>query len=120
MLTEHLVDKVQFFQTLRNNLKYLYNRSSKHSILTLSCVFYAFAYQGCVGGNIPPGFDLNNVIDYPETDESISTGIFAATSVKAFLLLIDKTSQQRWVKYFWKRSYELEPCKINYLTDIEP
>ncbi len=69
---------------------------------------------------MPPNFDLNKVVDYPETEDSQFTAIFVATSVKACLRLMDENIQQKWIQYFWTRSYELDPCEISHLTDIEP
>ena len=56
--------------------------------------------------------DFNNIIDYPETDDSrmIASFVRATTNLMLSDQIIENSNE--WVSYFWNRGLQLEPCKI--------
>ena len=120
-LTNTHVPKAIFINNLKQALLGIFDKYSVRTTYALTCLFYAQGYTGhLVISDQMDRFDLNDIVKYPDTEESKHVAAFVRTSAKTFITMLNIDAQPQWPQYFWKRCYELEPCKIKYLTDLQP
>lgn len=91
------------------------SRTSKSSMEIQTHMLYAYGLTGrlCYSVNVTPP-DLNQILNYPNTDESKREAASIRASVKAFCEH-EYNINSNWTSYYWKRVYKLSPCKL-----IEP
>lgn len=121
ILTNTHISKAIFINNLKQALFRIFDKYSIRTTQALTCLFYAQAYSGhLIISDETERFDLNDIVKYPDTEESKHIATFVRTSAKTFIAMLNIDTQSQWSQYFWSRSYELEPCKIHHLTDIQP
>lgn len=94
------------------------DKRSRPAVLIQSQV----VYMGFVIGklDVKEGLSLAEfpeIEKYPDTELSLQVGasVCAAVNVFAGQMLADY-SQDEWAQYFWNRSYEFRPVKMDHLT----
>ncbi|WP_462376449.1 hypothetical protein [Rikenella microfusus] len=118
ILTNQNAPKDLFVNDLKQALTRVFNPKSTRTIHALACIFYAQSYAGhLVISDEIDRFDLNEITKYPDTEESKRVAAIVSTSAKTFITIINMGNSAIWPNYFWDKCYELEPCKINHLTN---
>jgi hypothetical protein len=121
LLKDSTISNLTFIDKLKWSLSNLFNRESIHSIYALAIVFYS---QSCAGHLLISSkierFDINEVLNYPHTEESKKVAAIIRASTKPMILNFLQNNDSLWNKNFWNISYKIEPCKLNNLTDLEP
>jgi len=121
LLTNTPISQAIFVNNLKQALSRIYDKYSIRTTHALANLFYAQAYSGhLIISDETERFDLNDIVKYPDTEESKHLAAFVGTSAKTFIAMLHMDTRSNWPQYFWNRSYELEPCKIFHLTDIQP
>lgn len=121
LLTNTPISRATYVNDLKQALIRIYDPRSMRTTHALACMFYAQAYTGhLIISDQMDRFDLNDIVKYPDTEESKHVAAFVRTSAKTFITMLNLDVQPQWPQYFWKRCYELEPCKINHLSDFQP
>ncbi|MCY1719222.1 hypothetical protein OU798_02660 [Prolixibacteraceae bacterium Z1-6] len=121
LLTENDANDVLFVEKLKNSITNLFDRTSINSTYALTTVFHA---QNCAGhlriSSKIEKFDVNEILKYPDTDESRRVAAFIRASSKPFILQLQGESNSLWKNRFWNNCYQIEPCYLEHLTDLEP
>lgn len=118
ILTNKNISKELFINDLKETLIRVFDPKSTRTIHALACIFYAQSYSGHLNiSDEIDRFDLNEIIKYPDTEESKRVAAIVSTSAKTLITIINMENSVIWPNYFWDKCYELEPCKINHLTN---
>lgn len=121
LLTNTPISKTTYVNNLKQALIRILDPHSIRATHALTCMFYAQAYAGhLVISDQMDRFDLNDIVKYPDTEESERVAAFVRTSAKTFITMFNQDAPPQWSQYFWERCYELEPCKIKHLADFQP
>ena len=100
-------------ETIKKLLISLYNKQSKEATFSLANAVHLMGVCGKLQMTKKTEIrDFNNIIDYPETDDSrmIASFVRATTNLMLSDQIIENSNE--WVSYFWNRGLELEPCEI--------
>lgn len=79
-------------------------------------------YMGFVIGKlfVKKGLGLANfpeIEKYPDTEPSLQVGALVCAAVNLFSgQMLPEYQNNNWLKYFWERSFELRPIKMDHLT----
>lgn len=108
---------IAYLAKFEKRLKELEYKRSKSAVIMQSHAVYA----GLVSGKLQVHKDahlgnLNELKNYPDTDESKKVGASVCAAVNIFIdALVPDFKKDSWALYFWERSYELRPLNLNHL-----
>jgi hypothetical protein len=80
------------------------------SVLNFLCAHNRFFITEST--NMPP---LEEILDYPGTDNSKKVASFLRSIIPIFFLSSEENTYDRnnqWIIYFWNQNIKIEPCKI--------
>lgn len=97
---------------VKETLSSIYNKRSRAAVLTLANVVYLLAV--CKKMSIAKGIttDLSKVAEYPATEESKRAASFMRATTNVLLNKDKIPNGEEWLRNFWNRGLELEPCNI--------
>jgi hypothetical protein len=121
LLTVNDSNNILFIEKLKNSITNLFDRRSINSTYALATVFHS---QNCAGhlflSSKIEKFDMNEILKYPDTDESRRVAAFLRAFSKPFILQMQAEINSSWKNRFWNICYQIEPCYLEDLTDLEP
>jgi hypothetical protein len=121
LLRNRKTNRVRFLKNLKKSILNLYNRTSINSTYALANAVYSQGIAGHLFFNSEiEKFDMNELLNYPNTDESKRVAALIRASIKPIIRVSIESDNPKWHKSFWQTCFELEPCKIKNLRDIEP
>lgn len=100
---------------VKESLTDLYVKTGYLANLALTNTLYICSFLDILKAttnNIP---DINEAINYPNTEESMRLGGFVRSTSNLFLSDRIITNSSNWVNYFWNRNLELEKCTIKLI-----
>ena len=107
---------------LQNAVNDLSSRHSRPATIVQSTYIYTLVVTGKI--SIPEGTpfdDFNEIMDYPETDQSRLIGSSVRAATKANWAAQKGEGQSEWMKRFWKRGFEITECIFpEQLENAEP
>jgi hypothetical protein len=121
LLKESDLYNVQFIDKLKKSIINLFDRRSINSTYALATVFHS---QNCAGhlffSSKMDKFDINEILKYPDTDESRRVAAIIRASAKPFIIQFQNENNSLWKNKFWDICYQIEPCNLINITDLEP
>lgn len=121
LLNNSRTNKKNFIKSLKKTISNLYNRVSVNTTYTLANVIYSEGISGhLVINSDVERLDMNELLHYPNTEESKRVAAFVRTAIKPIIRMSIETDHPTWHRVFWETCFKIEPCRIQNLTDHEP
>lgn len=109
---------IAYLSRFENRFAGAENKRSRAGVLLQGQV----VYMGFVIGklHVKEGLGLANLPEiqkYPDTELSLQVGASVCAAVNGFSgRMLPDYSKNAWVQYFWNRSYDFRPTKMDHLT----
>ena len=97
---------------VKDSLADLYIKTDYLANLALTNALYICSFLDILKVATKDIPDIEEAINYPNTEESIRLGGFVRSTTNLFLSDRIITNSSKWVNYFWNRNLELEKCTI--------
>lgn len=113
-IPEHSESDLRYVKDIMSRLL---SKTSKEATLVLANTIYCANQMGVLHVTKDSCFlHMDEVINYPETEESKKIASFLRASINPFIGNDTFVLQNsNWSKYFWNRAYALEPFNIDNL-----
>ena len=99
-------------ENIKDALTELYIKTDYNANLVLTNALYICSFLGIMVVATPDIPNIEEAINYPNTEESKRLGGFVRASSNLFLSDRIIPNNRTWVSYFWNRNLELEKCTI--------
>ena len=110
--TNHVQSKDEALKILKMVAEDMLDRRERFGMFVQATAVYLDCATGKM--HLPMSmkdFDLNNIADYPHTDESQKMASFVRAAINGYGMLQKKESHNTWSDYFWNRGLEISPCE---------
>ena len=96
---------------LQNGVHALSDRHTRPATIVQATYVYVLIVTGILVVGEGMGFDnFEDIMDYPETDESRQLGAVIRATTKANRASREDDEQSDWMRRFWKRGFEITDC----------